>query len=880
MAIKTPSGRRALLYLAAALFGATTALYSVIWMYYAEQAGSTKIGAEFTYSVRPHFLRVTRVRQGSNAQEAGLRPGDEILAINYAELDTLTPYYELAARGRPGDTVKFLVLRPGEDSPRIVSLVLESPVPLELYRLLTPSRIIALQIARSYPMLFLVVGLAVLLLKVEDSNAWLLALFFAGFIAVPDLPPGALPSSVRGFVMVFHVVLSLLAPAILYFFLATFPGPSPLERRAPWLKWALLIVGGIYMVVGLWTIALVRAYDSFWLPLEYAGPAWLGSSIRAAGHSYEFGGELLAVASLTANSFRAVTPEAQRKARVIVWGMVCGLLPMILLFTALLLTGRRFQETPFWLYVFCVFCLFLLPLSFAYAVVKHRVLEIPVLLKRSARYFLVRRGFAVLTFASSFGLAWLFIAVSPRFFHPRPEAAMPLGLIVGMAFLFVLTKAHSRVDRRIIQGIDRAFFRNAYDARVILEELGERVRAAKDRQSLSEMLEQQIVSALHPLSLAIYLETKTGRLAVHTASSPPGLDMISSDAPVLAELARRGKPWEVPGDLGGDGGSLSALQAANTQCLVPLLGREGRLIGVIGLGPQLSEEAYSGEDMRLLASVAGQAGIALESLELAEQMAEKFEAERRAAQEMEFARQVQARLFPQKLPPLKTLEYAGACIQARQVGGDYYDFLELRPGRLALVLADIAGKGVSGALLMANLQANLRSQYAIALDDLPRLLNSVNQLFYENTTDSSYATLFFGDYDDSTRRLRYANCGHLPPLLLRAGDNSPDQPPEARKVELLRPTCTVVGLFQQWQCEIAEVGLAPGDTLVLYTDGVTEAESAGGEEFGEARLIQTLWTQHHLSAPLLLEAIVAAVRDFSQGQQADDITLVVARCGS
>ena len=109
---------------------------------------------------------------------------------------------------------------------------------------------------------------------------------------------------------------------------------------------------------------------------------------------------------------------------------------------------------------------------------------------------------------------------------------------------------------------------------------------------------------------------------------------------------------------------------------------------------------------------------------------------------MEFARQVQTRLFPQKLPGLATLQYTGGCIPARHVGGDYYDFLELQPGRLALVLADIAGKGVSGALLMANLQANLRSQYALALEDPRRLLESVNRLFFQSTDANSYATLF------------------------------------------------------------------------------------------------------------------------------------------
>jgi GAF domain-containing protein len=191
--------------------------------------------------------------------------------------------------------------------------------------------------------------------------------------------------------------------------------------------------------------------------------------------------------------------------------------------------------------------------------------------------------------------------------------------------------------------------------------------------------------------------------------------VISTDAPALAELARRGKPWEVSGGSVDSSRGVSGLHAISAECLVPLLGREGRLIGLIALGQRLSEEAYSGEDRRLLGSVASQAGIVLESLELAEQMAERTEAEQRAAREMEIAREVQARLFPQKLPPLVTLDYAGRCVQARQVGGDYYDSLDPGPGRLGLLLADIAGKGISGALLMPNLQANLRSQYAFEI---------------------------------------------------------------------------------------------------------------------------------------------------------------------
>ena len=249
-------------------------------------------------------------------------------------------------------------------------------------------------------------------------------------------------------------------------------------------------------------------------------------------------------------------------------------------------------------------------------------------------------------------------------------------------------------------------------------------------------------------------------------------------------------------------------------------------------------------------------------------VAEKLEAERRADQELEIAKQVQARLFPQTLPPLRTLDYAGVCLQAREVGGDYYDFLDLGRQRFGLVIGDISGKGIAAALLMAHLQANLRSQSAIAWDQPQRLLRSVNQLFYENSTDNAYATLFFGEYDDKARRLRYANCGHLSALLLRR-DNT---------LERLDSTSTVLGLFSEWDCSIAEREIFSGDTLALYTDGVTESFNNNGDEFGEQRLIEALRRNRDLSSEALLASIVEDIRHFNPHEQHDDITLIVARC--
>jgi serine phosphatase RsbU (regulator of sigma subunit) len=248
--------------------------------------------------------------------------------------------------------------------------------------------------------------------------------------------------------------------------------------------------------------------------------------------------------------------------------------------------------------------------------------------------------------------------------------------------------------------------------------------------------------------------------------------------------------------------------------------------------------------------------------------AERRDAERRAAHELEIARQVQARLFPQRQPDLESLEYAGACIQTRKVGGDYYDFLDLGQARICLVLGDIAGKGIAAALLMANLQANLRSLCATAGEQPEQLLRSVNRLFYENTAENAYATLFYSEFDDRTCRLRYANCGHLPGLVIQSDGT----------VTRLASTAAVLGLFPEWPCHTAELHLRPGDLFAIYTDGITEALNQRDEEFGEERLLDVMHRARDLSPSQIVTTVFDEVRRFSGDQQRDDVTLIVARC--
>lgn len=880
---------RPLLATLAGVFALVAILYGALWMYAVRHPGPVvELGFNQlhnpNYDPITHSLSVDDVIEGSPAAQAGLRAGDRITAVNGRALGAEIGFDDSYVRGHAGDAVALTIERPGEPRPLVLHAV---------FRAKRSSnrageglaRSSALQVIGLFPIPFLLVGFAVLFLRLEEPTAWLLALLFSAFIGAPDLviPSGASPA-LATFMLAFRAIFCGMLGPLFYLFFAVFPAQSPLDRRFPWLKWLGLAFGVCIALPGLWgghpslprvAVQMVRARNA----------DLILSSVLYVLFA-------LGILSLAQNSFMAAVPsEARRKSRVILWGTIAGVLPIVLERFAVDFGGYR---PPFWFDTALVLVLSLYPLSFAYAVVKHRVMEIPALLRRSARYVLVQRGFTILLLALWLAAIRLFTYAVSGLVGTFSNTVLGLGLVFGVGLVWISAPLVKRGTARI----DRAFFRNAYDARVILQNLAEKTRTVTGRRELAILLEKHIKGALHPKSLACYLDAGDGYLVAEFGPVPrefgmipPALprpmfpfrfgvsfvprevDTIPATLPLLSEIAQRGKAWDVPEahEAAGDLGPLAP------ECLVPILGRNSGLIGLLVLGQRLSEEPYSGEDKDLLDSVAAQAGITLENIRLAEKMAERIEADRRVAREMEIAREVQARLFPQKLPAMKTLEYTGGCIPARAVGGDYYDFVELREGRLALVLADIAGKGVSGALLMANLQANLRSQCAMAVGDLGRALASVNHSFCENTGDAGYATLFFADYDDCSRTLRYANCGHLPPLLLCGSGGSKDQVARTGKVQRLDATSMVVGLFDDWQCEVAEVRLAPGDTLVLYTDGITEARSAEGEEFGESRLIDTLRSYCHLPVRSLLQAVVGAVQKFSPGEQQDDITMVIAR---
>lgn len=240
--------------------------------------------------------------------------------------------------------------------------------------------------------------------------------------------------------------------------------------------------------------------------------------------------------------------------------------------------------------------------------------------------------------------------------------------------------------------------------------------------------------------------------------------------------------------------------------------------------------------------------------------------ETRPAQDLDLARRVQSELLPQRMPDLMGLDVAARCRQAGAVGGDAYDVLDLGGGRVALVLADASGKGVPAALLVANLVGSLRSEL-VRGGDLAGALSAVNRLFHAGTATERYATLFVAIYDDRDRSLLCANCGHVPPFLLRADGG----------LSRLAPGAPAIGLFEDWSCELARLSIAPGDVLLVASDGLTEADSPADEPFGDERLAQALRTASSLDAAAACEAILAAVERFAGLGHEDDRTLLVAR---
>jgi sigma-B regulation protein RsbU (phosphoserine phosphatase) len=270
-----------------------------------------------------------------------------------------------------------------------------------------------------------------------------------------------------------------------------------------------------------------------------------------------------------------------------------------------------------------------------------------------------------------------------------------------------------------------------------------------------------------------------------------------------------------------------------------------------------------------LQSVAAQTGLTLEVAELVLKLANEAAQREGMNREIEIAREVQQRLFPQRIPEIVGVDLAGMCRPASEVGGDYYDLIKMEDGHLGFAIGDVSGKGISAALIMASLRASLRGLILDDPGDLAKMMQKVNRLVYEASSSSRYATFFFATLNPHTRELQYINAGHNPPVLVKEVSG------ELRRLEACGP---VVGLLPSAAYEARSLLLEPGDLLIAYTDGISEAMTADDEEWGEHRMLAAVPRRPTPSAEEVLEKIFRAADEFTAGaEQHDDMTLLVMK---
>lgn len=396
----------------------------------------------------------------------------------------------------------------------------------------------------------------------------------------------------------------------------------------------------------------------------------------------------------------------------------------------------------------------------------------------------------------------------------------------------------------------------------------EAIRLINRSSELHDMLEAVLdgVASLIPYDAAgvsiVDPETRVwrGQQARGYTIAAPRMEPPFEDKGLVGRVMATGRAMLVR-DLRREGDHLEGRSSALTELVVPLVGSRDRVFGAINVESD-SAEAYTPLSLELLNVFASGVAGPLEAAMLQESIFQR----RHAEHELEVARHVMAELLPHETPRLDGLDIAGLHETCYEVGGDYYELIPLGDDRWGLAIADVVGKGVAAALLVAAMRASLSSMARHELA-LRAILRRANHFFHESVEEGKFVTLFYAVLDVPTRRLIFVNAGHMPPVLLRASG----------EIEFLEEGGIPLGLFDDPRYKEGFTRMRAGDTLVLFTDGVTEAANAADEAYGMERLVDAVRRLQPASARAICDGIIEDVRAFSGPRAADDQTILVLK---
>lgn len=809
----------------------------------------------------PFRLSLGVVRRPSEGAVAvGLRDGDRLVAVAGQPLVGERVLARELRRLRPGDPLEIEVERAGGERAR-----LRVPTP-DASRRGPVDDFLALVLIVVLPLFSSVMGFWVTWRRPEDTRAWLLLGLLLSFsmLFTGGVDPQTWPAPARWLALGFHGLVAPLWPVFMALFGIHFPERSAFDRRRPWLKYLVL---GPLIVQAPYNMAVELANSE-----SLAAARALVGLITPPLRSVLIALVLTAVSAFfTLLGFKSGTlasRDARRRLRLLWVGAALAFTPLFgLQLYSLLQRGPIGEGVPLAVVAPALLMLAVFPLTLAYTIVVERALDVGVVLRQGLQYALARNGILVLRVVISIAVIALAASLAG---DPSANRPRRLTLLSGGVMAVFLVQ---RAAERLRAFLDRRFFREALDTERLLHELADDVRTLVDTDLLLDTTCRRLSDALHVPRVAALL-ARDGQLRTARAvglGEPPPEVVFPEDGELARRLGGEERPLVAyPADPRSWAHALperEGLERLHAQALVPLRLKD-RLVGLLALGPKLSEEAYAPSDLRLLQAVGAQVALALENSRLTATVASEVARRVRLNRELEIAREVQEQLLPQQLPRVAELDFAGRCRPARGVGGDYYDFLALPGGRLGIAIGDVSGKGIPAALLMASLQASLRGQATFGTRDLAELMERVNKLLCASSSPNRYATFFYGEYESAARRLAYVNAGHNAPMLLRA-DGS---------LERLDAGGPVVGLIEFATYAAAAVELRPGDRLLGFTDGLSEAMNPADEEWGEERLCAALRACDGLDAGTTLDRLMAQADAFAAGApQHDDMTAVMVR---
>jgi phosphoserine phosphatase RsbU/P len=794
-------------------------------------------------------------------ESAGIRIGDRIAAMNGRELTGDSVWDEELENSRERGQIDLLIERRAENA-TVEKLNLTVPlVRIEKDFGYYSKLIVGLAFTYFIPVFCVLVGFWVVFVRVHDHLAWLLLFIMLGVSSIGMEGYGS-GNIIGTYTQIFFSTWAL----SMFLFGVYFPERLGLDRRLPWLKWLLIVPFGFQIFYFL--LGIFKTYSGITL-IEFGA---FRQSILSFLPFVNIAGIGLFFVLLGWKSGTLQNADARRRLKLMVYGTSAAMLPSLLIVIYSIISGKQgsfYDRAPWWFALFALIMMLAFPLVMAYVIIVQRAMDVSVVIRQGLQYALAQNGVKVLQFlllaAIILGTLWII--------RNQQSVSVQIAFVVGGLALIPLI---DYVAKNLRVWIDKKFFREAYNAEQILSELSEDVRTMVETKPLLETVSTKISESLHVPQVALLLKNGDNFLPAHALGyeNIPPIELSENDKTI--EKLKRNEPLTIYQDDEEswvneeiETAEREKLQTLNSQLLLPIGAKDG-LSGLISLSPKKSEQPYTPNDLRLLKSVAAQTGLALENSRLTEAIASEAAQKERLNRELEIAREVQERLFPQELPNIEGLDYYGACRPALGVGGDYYDFLELPEGKFGIAIGDISGKGIGASLMMASLQASLRGQTIHFKDELAEMMKHVNTLLYEASTTNRYATFFYAQYDPQTCKLIYVNAGHNPPLLLRKNG----------EILKLEDGGAVVGMLPSMLVfyKQGEIELQSGDLIVGSTDGITEAMNPNEEEWTEEAMLEELKKITDKTAEEISNHIVAKADEFADGaKQHDDMTMIVLK---